>query len=174
MTRFSKSWTLLVCSTLAGCGGGSPSSMPSPPSPPATGMSATDAARLLEQATFGPTPSEVTRVAALGLDAYVKEQVARTAMGYPGFTFVPHTPPANCMYDPAAPTGVASLCARDNYSLFQVQRRFFVNALSGADQLRQRVAFALSQIFVVSGTEIYEAYGMADYQNIKYMCLGSL
>ena len=38
--------------------------------------------------------------------------------------------------------------------------------MSDADQLRQRVAFALSQIFVVSGVEIYEAYGMADYQNM--------
>jgi uncharacterized protein (DUF1800 family) len=66
----------------------------------------------------------------------------------------------------SAPTGAASICSRDNYTLFQVQRQFFENALTGTDQLRQRVAFALSQIFVVSGTEIYEAYGMAAYQNM--------
>jgi len=47
-----------------------------------------------------------------------------------------------------------------------VQRQFFTHALNDSDQLRQRVAFALSQIFVVSGTEVYEAYGMADYQNM--------
>ncbi len=41
-----------------------------------------------------------------------------------------------------------------------------MHALNDADQLRQRVAFALSQVFVVSGIEIYEAYGMADYQNM--------
>jgi hypothetical protein len=47
-----------------------------------------------------------------------------------------------------------------------VQRDFFTHALNNPDQLRQRVAFALSQIMVVSSVEIYEAYGLADYQNI--------
>ena len=78
----------------------------------------------------------------------------------------PHTAPATCQYHPATPTDASSLCSRDQYSLFQVQRQFFTHALSDTDQLRQRVAFALSQIFVVSGVEIYEAYGMADYQNM--------
>ena len=133
--------------------------------PPVT-MSATDAQRLLEQATFGPTPSEVTRVAALGFDAYITQQEAMPASGYPAFSYVPHTAPATCQNDPTAPTSAASICARDNYSNFQVQRQFFENALIGSDQLRQRVAFALSQIFVVSGGEIYEAYGMAAYQNM--------
>jgi uncharacterized protein (DUF1800 family) len=129
-------------------------------------MTVSDAARLLEQATFGPTPSEVQRVAALGFNAYMQEQLAMPATGYSGFTFVPHTAPTNCKSNPNDPTGSASICARDNYSLFHVQRQFFENALNGPDQLRQRVAFALSQIFVVSGTEIYEAYGMAAYQNM--------
>ena len=129
-------------------------------------MSPTDAARLLEQATFGPTPSEVTRIAALGFNGYIQQQIATAATGYPGFTYVPHTAPPTCQYDATAPTAPASICARDNYSLFQVQRKFFENTLTGPDQLRQRVAFALSQIFVVSGTEIYEAYGMAAYQNM--------
>jgi len=133
---------------------------------PMTGMTATDAARLLEQATFGPTPAEVTRVAELGLDRYLVQQLATPATGYWGFTYVPHTAPIDCKYDAANPSGTASMCARDNYSLFQVQREFFENALTGADQLRQRVAFALSQIMVVSGVEIYEAYGMAAYQNM--------
>jgi hypothetical protein len=56
--------------------------------------------------------------------------------------------------------------ARAQYSPFQVQRDFFTHALNNPDQLRQRVAFALSQIMVVSSVEIYEAYGLADYQNI--------
>jgi len=47
-----------------------------------------------------------------------------------------------------------------------VQRDFFTHALNNPDQLRQRVAFALSQIMVVSSVEIYEAYGLADFQNI--------
>jgi uncharacterized protein (DUF1800 family) len=165
---------------LANSGGGSPGStastapiasvvsasvLPSTPAP-VGGMTTTDAARLLEQATFGPTPSEVTRVAALGLDGYLNQQLATPATGYPAFSFVPHTAATDCKSDPANPASTASLCARDNYTLFQVQRAFFENALTGADQLRQRVAFALSQIMVVSGVEIYEAYGMAAYQNM--------
>jgi uncharacterized protein (DUF1800 family) len=129
-------------------------------------MSTKDTARLLEQATWGPIPSEVTRVSALGFDAYMKEQLAAPATAYSGFTYVTHTAPADCKGDGSSPPDEASLCARDNYSLFQVQRQLFQHALTGPDQLRQRVAFALSQIFVVSGTEIYEAYGMAAYQNM--------
>jgi len=156
---------LALALTLAGCGGGSSGGAGGAPPPPA-GMSAADAARLLEQASFGPTPSEVSRVAALGLKGYLDEQLALPATGYSGFSYVPHTAAADCKHDPTNPTGAASLCARDNYSLFQVQRQFFENALGGRDQLRQRVAFALSQIFVTSGVEIYEAYGMAAYQNL--------
>ena len=37
--------------------------------------------------------------------------------------------------------------------LGQVQSRFFTNAVHGRDQLRQRVALALHEIWVVSGTE---------------------
>jgi uncharacterized protein (DUF1800 family) len=154
---------VIMAIAVAGCGGGSSGSAPPPP---ATGMSAADAARLLEQASFGPTPSEVTRVAALGLNGYLDEQLALPATGYSGFSYVPHTAAADCKYDAANPTSAASLCARDNYSLFQLQRQFFQNALTAPDQLRQRVAFALSQIFVTSGVEIYEAYGMAAYQNL--------
>jgi uncharacterized protein (DUF1800 family) len=131
--------------------------------PPAAAMSFADAARLLEQATFGPTPSEVTRVAALGFDGYIAEQIAKPATGYSGFTYVPQIAAASCQ---RASGGTAIICARDNYSSFQVQRQFFENALTGPDQLRQRVAFALSQLFVVSDEKIHEAYGMAAYQNL--------
>jgi len=129
-------------------------------------MSTTDAARLLEQATFGPTPTEVARVAALGFQGYMQQQLVQTPSGYSGFSYVPHVAPTSCRYNLSAPTSAASLCSRDKYSLFQVQRQFFQNALTGSDQLRQRVAFALSEIFVVSGTDIFEAYGMAAYQNM--------
>jgi uncharacterized protein (DUF1800 family) len=68
--------------------------------------------------------------------------------------------------DGSSPPDASSLCARDKYSPFQVQRDFFTHALNNPDQLRQRVAFALSQIMVVSSVEIYEAYGLADFQNL--------
>jgi uncharacterized protein (DUF1800 family) len=144
--------------------GSSPGTSTASPAP--VPMSTTDAQRLLEQATFGPTPSEVTRVAALGYNAYITQQEAIPATGYSGFAYVPHHETTGCIYDVTAPASAASICARDNYTLYQVQRQFFENALTAPDQLRQRVAFALSQIFVVSGTEIFEAYGMAAYQNM--------
>jgi uncharacterized protein (DUF1800 family) len=168
MRGFDRLASLLLALALTACGGGSAGSGSTapPPPPPPTSLSTADAGRLLEQATFGPTATEVLRVSALGLDGYLSEQLAAPASGYRGFSFVPHTAAPGCIYDPTAPTGPSSLCARDNYSLFQVQRRLFTNALGAPDQLRQRVAFALSQIMVVSGTEIYEAYGMAAYQNL--------
>lgn len=165
---YSRLWligALVTAAALAGCNG---SSSPSSGSPSSGGvmMSKSDATRLLEQSTFGPTQPDVTHVQGVGGDAYLNEQFALPVSGYPGFVYTTHKASVSCQYDATAPTGPASLCARDNYSLFQVQRMFFTNALTGADQLRQRVAFALSQIFVVSGTDIYEAYGMAAYQNM--------
>jgi uncharacterized protein (DUF1800 family) len=85
---------------------------------------------------------------------------------YTGYSYTPHTAPVGCMGDGSNPPDASSLCARDQYTPFQVQRDFFTHALNNPDQLRQRVAFALSQIMVVSSVEIYEAYGLADYQNV--------
>ena len=155
--------------TLAACGDGSVSSSSNGSGTASTQIvvSQADATRMLEQSSFGATAQDIAHLQSVGFDAYLNEQFATAPAGYSGFAYFSRSaPPTNCQYDAAAPTGPASLCARDYYSLFQVQRRFFQNALSGSDQLRQRVAFALSQIFVVSGTEIHEAYGMAAYQNM--------
>jgi uncharacterized protein (DUF1800 family) len=126
----------------------------------------TDASRMLAQASFGASGSEVDRVARMGLKTYLSEQFAIPPTEYSGFYYVPETPPANCAYDGAHPTSPASLCYRDNYTIFQVQRQFFEHAADAPDQLRQRVAFALSQILVVSANRIPRAYGMAGYQNL--------
>ena len=50
--------------------------------------------------------------------------------------------------------------------MYPLQNRFFVNALYGEDQLRQRVAFALHQIIVVSGVDITQPSWMAPYLQI--------
>src|SRR5665213_1513679 len=86
------------------------------------------AARFLDQAAFGPDAASIAQVQAVGLQTYLNEQFAAPISPYP---------------DPGA-TG---------FGLGQVQARFFVNAVHGQDQLRQRVAFALSQIFVASAVE---------------------
>jgi uncharacterized protein (DUF1800 family) len=155
-----------LAASLAACGGGGSSPPTSTAPPVATQPSSLDTARFLDQATFGATAADISHVQAIGFNAYLAEQLAAPVSQYSGFTYTPHTAPVTCQYHAATPTDASSLCSRDQYSLFQVQRQFFIHAISDADQLRQRVAFALSQIFVVSGIEIYEAYGMADYQNM--------
>jgi uncharacterized protein (DUF1800 family) len=155
---------------LAACGGGgNAANSPAPAVTPAStsaSVSAADAARLLEQATFGVTASDVAHVQSVGIGAYISEQLAYPPSQYTGYSYTPHTAPAGCIGDGSKPPDASSLCARDKYSPFQVQRDFFLHALNNPDQLRQRVAFALSQIMVVSSIEIYEAYGLADYENI--------
>jgi uncharacterized protein (DUF1800 family) len=47
-----------------------------------------------------------------------------------------------------------------------VQRAFFQNAVTGQDQLRQRVAFALSEIWVVSNVSVRPAYAFPPYWRI--------
>jgi uncharacterized protein (DUF1800 family) len=159
---------------LAACGGGGSSSSSSstgsgtsstpPPSPPP--LATADAARFLEQATFGVTAQDVAHLQSVGIDAYLNEQLAYPPTQYTGYSYTPHTAPVSCKNDGSNPPDAASICARDQYSAFQVQRDFFQHALNNPDQLRQRVAFALSQIMVVSSVEIYEAYGLADFENI--------
>jgi uncharacterized protein (DUF1800 family) len=154
--------------SLSACGGGTANSpTPPTPTPPAPApVGAADAARLLEQATFGVTASDVAHVQAVGIDAYISEQLAAAPTQYTGYSYTPPTPPAGCMADGSNPPDASTLCARDQYTAFQVQRDFFTHALNNPDQLRQRVAFALSQIMVVSSVTIYEAYGLADFQNL--------
>jgi len=86
------------------------------------------AARFLDQAAFGPDAASIAKVQAVGLQTYLNEQLTAPISPYP---------------DPST-TG---------FGLGQVQARFFVNAVHGQDQLRQRVAFVLSQIFVASAVE---------------------
>jgi uncharacterized protein (DUF1800 family) len=187
IVKHNRAWALagLLCTLLAACGGGGdsgavgqsgasttpapPTTPPAPPAPPPPAppsVGGADAARLLDQATFGVTASDVAHVQSIGIDAYINEQLAYPPTQYTGYTYTPHTAPTGCIGDGSNPPDASSLCARDQYSPFQVQRDFFTHALNNPDQLRQRVAFALSQIMVVSSVEIYEAYGLANYENI--------
>jgi len=129
-------------------------------------VGAADAARLLDQATFGVTAADVAHVQSVGIAAYITEQLAYSPSQYSGYSYAPHSPPVSCIGDGSNPPDAASICGRNTYSAFQVQRDFFAHALNNPDQLRQRVAFALSQIMVVSGVQIYEAYGLASFQNV--------
>jgi uncharacterized protein (DUF1800 family) len=117
-----------------------------------------DLVRLVEQSTFGPTLDLVQHVHEVGAEAFLGEQLAAAATPYPDLPPMPSTRPATC-------TGT---CSRDNYSMYPVQRHFFSNALTGEDQLRQRLAFALGQIFVVSGVDVRLSSWMSPYQQLLY------
>lgn len=139
---------------------------------PCSSMTDADAARFLEQATFGPTASGIADVKRLGMAGWINNQFSIPKTGYPApgggsWPYVPESQPTSCTSDGNS-SSAASICARDNYSLFQVQRQFFQNAISGQDQLRQRVAFALSQILVISGqvSSIGKPTAFVPYQNI--------
>jgi len=158
-----------------GHSGGGPSddpgavATPAPALPPAaepppdldtfTGIpSDADAIRFLEQATWGPTVADLAHVKAIGIKAYLNEQFntapTNVAKGsnYPDLSFPLDDQATACpSSSPADPNYNQTVCNRDNFSMYPVQRTFFSNSLYGPDQLRQRVAFALHQIMVVSG-----------------------
>jgi uncharacterized protein (DUF1800 family) len=123
--------------------------------------STADTLRLLEQSSFGPTPQMVERVRRQGFAGYLDEQFRLNVSRMP--TLKPVDNDVNKMCELGDP---GKLCRRDHYSQFQVQTRFFQNALTQPDQLRQRVAFALGQIFVVSARKNNRAYAMARYQQL--------
>ncbi len=102
---------------------------------PPPGPTAVAAARFLEQAAFGPTASSVAEVQALGFSAWIDAQMALPSSQW---SVIP---------DPSVNTA-------GNTSLRPAQDAFFTNAVNGKDQLRQRVAFALAQIWVISGVKL--------------------
>lgn len=99
---------------------------------PDTGLAAQrDAARLLTQATFGPTAAQIKRVVELGgPERWIDEQF-RQAPSW-------HLPIVKARF----PEGYDAQIGR--------YFAFWKHAISAEDQLRQRVAFALSEIMVIS------------------------
>lgn len=116
-----------------------------------------DAVRLLEQTTWGPTPADIAHVKSVGFVAYLNEQfsapVTNAAKGsnYPDLPFPLDDQATQCPSTSPDPNYNQDACNRDNFSIYPLQRTFYSNSLYGPDQLRQRVAFALHQILVVSG-----------------------
>lgn len=123
-----------------------------------------DIVRFLEHSTYGPTSELIAHVQDIGFEGFLNEQFNAPISSYPTLPLYPTTRNTNNpnmpYYCPGGP------CQRDNYSMYLLQNRFFTNALYGQDQLRGRVAFALHQIFVISGVEIIQPSWMAPYLQI--------
>ncbi len=115
-----------------------------------------DAARFLTQASFGPTSGDVASVRALGYKAWIEQQLA-----LPASLHRPAMEAAVAAHVLVQPSGASF------YKSFRLER-WFELAVRGADQLRQRMAFALSQILVLSDVGALEAnpVGVAEYNDI--------
>jgi Protein of unknown function (DUF1800) len=101
-----------------------------------------DAARFLAQATFGPTDADITSLRSLGYQSWLNQQFSATpTLESDYLSWVGNT-------------------LQEDLGQNNRQEAWFLGALGGPDpktpatihkdQLRQRVAFALSEIFVTS------------------------
>lgn len=159
------SLSLLIAACSGGGGEGSAPGSPPPPPPPPPALSPgafeTEAStsRFLTQATFGATSEDITALTGTPDETWFLAQLTTT-------------PSLNLPYV------LNELADPTNYDMGQLDFEtkqtptfsFWRNAIEGDDQLRQRMAFALSQILVVSHAEgnfLFEVpQSMAHYQDI--------
>jgi uncharacterized protein (DUF1800 family) len=135
-----------------------------------TTPSVADTVRLLEQATWGPTPALITQVQGLGLGPWLDQQFAAASSSYPTLPLyntndnVTGNTTTSAYGDPTVSGNPArSAELRDNYTMYPLQNRLFTNALYGNDQLRQRLTWALHKIWVISGVDIRQPSWVAPY-----------
>ncbi|MCF2855874.1 DUF1800 domain-containing protein [Pseudoalteromonas sp. SMS1] len=112
--------------------------------------------RFVQQATFGVTPQQIVNLHGTSASEWFKNQLA-----LPASLVLP------------AVVAAAPNDPDDEFNLFHIEQTslaFWRNSIAGEDQLRQRMAFALSELLVVSNaggevlTDIPEA--VAAYQDL--------
>jgi uncharacterized protein (DUF1800 family) len=130
---------LFTSALLAACGGGGGGDSSAPATPPVAERPATraEAARFLAQASMGPTEAEIGRVQSLGYAGWIDAQLALPATSHRA-----HWEARDSAIRAATPGSTAGAD--------QVFESFWKQAVTGEDQLRQRVVWALSQTFVIS------------------------
>ena len=126
----------------AGDTGSPPVSMPANPvsTMPAVDVNAqptpAEAARFLVQSTFGPNVAEIDKLVRMGYGAWLEEQFATAPMDS-HWAYVRRGGPLGC-----------TTC--DSHNINTAMETFWMQAVRGPDQLRQRLVFALSELFVIS------------------------
>lgn len=155
--------TVLLLLTTMSCGGGSDNSSntstpvvivdPTPPTPTVDlDARKKDAARLLNQASFGPSNASIEQIVELGREEWIDWQISLPASSQVDYlTNLQSTLPVN-----------------EEISRMHRVEAWWNIALLGEDQLRQRVAFALSEIFVISEKSNFfeEFFGIANYYDM--------
>lgn len=140
------------------------------PNDPSRAASVNSAYRLLNQSTFGATEAEIDRIVVMGVDAWIEEQLnmpsAYDNASDSHKTHLQRTIEITQTVEPSIPwiqNGYA-FNSGENLPIWRViqyqMSAWWENALGhpsnqyhGSDQLRQRVAYALSQLMVVSGKD---------------------
>lgn len=153
---------LLTSLLLAACGGGGgggaapsdnagPVDTPAPPAPPAEPqvLSPAQAARFLSQATFGPNAEAVDALIDTGAEQWLLDEFEKPATLHLPKVLAGFEPDGEFRDDRGLPLASVLFLASDSF--WQV-------AIEGDDQLRQRMAFALSQILVVSADSMLGQY----------------
>ncbi|WP_367871612.1 DUF1800 family protein [Luteolibacter sp. Populi] len=139
--------------------GGSPgTSTPGTPS-------AVNAARFLMQATFGPVPEDIAQVRTLGYAGWIDQQLTKPRSLLSPYIQQIKADAAGAQIDPTYNFNDLDRFVFGN----NMTTPFARNAISGQDQLRQRVAFALSQIVVVSRRDANledQPEGVANYYDM--------
>jgi uncharacterized protein (DUF1800 family) len=98
----------------------------------------TDAVRLLYQGTFGPRDGDIDALIVEGAAAWFEEQTTMDLHSYTG------------AWESIA-ADFNDIDSGENANFRQLSHEtFMLNALSSPDQLRQRMTYALSQMFVIS------------------------
>lgn len=117
-----------------------PAAAPAPapaPAPATTSVSPVEASRFLVQASFGPNMSSISSVAQSGPAAWIENQFMTPSLETHWTYVMERKGPPGC--NPCTAQYVNA-----------VMESFWRQAVLGPDQLRQRLTFALSEIFVVS------------------------
>lgn len=144
---------------------------PGPGATPPPAVTAAAAARFLTQASFGPTSAEISRLQTLNdYGAWIDQEVARSRTRYLNASRSMYTNYYNyCLTQlpvDQCPTPLAETLDtwRDYF-----RHVWWLQAVQGQDQLRQRMAFALSQILVVSDKSPNlsdTSFGLASYYDV--------
>jgi uncharacterized protein (DUF1800 family) len=119
-------------------------------------ISSHDALRLAQQATFGANQTLIENIRRSGVEPWLDQQLGLSVSHYDDL--------ADDVVLFGFCNGVPQPCLLNHFTAFRLQMRFFDNAMNNDDQLRQRVAFALSQLLVVSEGGIPVNYALAEYQ----------
>jgi uncharacterized protein (DUF1800 family) len=102
-----------------------------------TPVSSAAAVRFLEQASFGPDTETVDQLQETGFDQYLQNQFNAANSAYK---------------DPTTTT-----------QIYDLQRIWFLHAIAGGDQLRQRSSLALNELWVVAADKVNNPLGYTNY-----------